>query len=169
MPQEGDGHCSCGGSGNLDGPQTASYPPVYAVGRIEWRFPTASIEKEFAQATGRVETTGLTDRQALHAVLSQRQHRYLVRQLCWVLTIAGLETYILVPHDPADYDLLVEAVRPAPSPADLDVVIGVRGPIAPSARTYSPFPPPRLPHATCCWLPKRGLARCASQARTVHS
>ena len=36
----------------------------------------------------------------------------------------------------------------------------------PSARTYSPFPPPRLPHATCCWLPKRGLARCASQART---
>ena len=129
--QEGDGHCSCGGSGNPDGPQTASYPPVYAVGRIEWRFPTASIEKEFAQATGRVETTGMTDRQALHAVLSQRQHRYLVRQLCWVLTIAGLETYILVPHDPADYDLLVEAVRPAPSPADLDVVIGVRGPIAP--------------------------------------
>ena len=61
--QEGDGHCSCGGSGNPDGPQTASYPPVYAVGRIEWRFPTASIEKEFAQATGRVETTGLTDRQ----------------------------------------------------------------------------------------------------------
>ena len=103
-------------------------PSVYAVGRIEWRFPTASIEKEFAQATGRVETTGLTDRQALHAVLSQRQHPYLVRQLCWVLTIADLETYILMPHDPADYDLLVEAVRPAPSPADLDV-IGVRGPL----------------------------------------
>jgi hypothetical protein len=28
VPQEGAGHCSCGGSGNPDGPQTAHYPPV---------------------------------------------------------------------------------------------------------------------------------------------
>ena len=28
---------------------------------------------------------------------------------------------------------------------------------------------PHLPHATCCWWPKCGLARCASQARTAHS
>ncbi len=33
--------------------------------------------------------------------------------------------------DPADFDLLVEAIRPAPSPMDIDVVIGVRGPIPP--------------------------------------
>jgi PatG C-terminal len=63
-------------------------------------------------------------------VLSQRQNRYLVRQLCWVLTIEGLETYLLVPRDPADIDLLVEAVRPAPSPMDVDIVVGMRGPIA---------------------------------------
>jgi hypothetical protein len=54
-----------------------------------------------------------------------------VRQLCWVLTIQGLETYLLVPRDPADIDLLVEAIRPATSPNDIDVVIGLRGPIAP--------------------------------------
>jgi hypothetical protein len=46
------------------------------------------------------------------------------------MTIEGLETYILVPRDPADLDLLVEALRAAPSPMDLDCVIGVRGPIA---------------------------------------
>jgi hypothetical protein len=63
-------------------------------------------------------------------VLSQRQNRYLARQLCWVLTIEGLEAYILVPRDPADFDLVIEAVRPAPSPLDVDVVIGMRGPIA---------------------------------------
>ena len=40
---------------------------VYAIGRIEPRFPRLSAEKEFAQATGRAETAGLTDRQALHA------------------------------------------------------------------------------------------------------
>jgi len=107
---------------------TSSY--VYAVGRVEPRFPRLAVEKEFAQATGRAETTGLTDRQALHTVLSQRQNRYLARQLCYVLTIEGLETYILQPRDPADFDLLVEAIRPAPRSTDIDVVIGVRGPIA---------------------------------------
>jgi hypothetical protein len=45
--------------------------------------------------------------------------------------IEGLETYILVPRDPGDLDLLVESLRPTPSPMDLDVVIGIRGPIAP--------------------------------------
>jgi PatG C-terminal len=104
---------------------------IYALGRIEPRFPSPAVEKEFAQATGRVETAGLTDRQAVHQVLCQRQNRYLARQLCWVLTIEGLETYILQAHDPVDFDLLIEAIRPAPSPMDMDVVIGVRGPIAP--------------------------------------
>ena len=104
---------------------------VYAIGRIEPRFPTLAAEKEFAQATGRAETAGLTDRQALHQVLSERQNRYLVRQLCWVLTIEGLDTYILQPRDPADLDLLIEALRAKPSPTDVDVVVGIRGPIAP--------------------------------------
>jgi hypothetical protein len=110
-----------------------STPPayVYAIGKVGWRFPRPSVEKEFAQATGRTETVGLTDQQAFYEVLCQRQNRYLVRQLCWVLTIEGLETYILTPRDPADLDLLVEAVRPTPSPMDVDIVVGMRGPIAP--------------------------------------
>lgn len=111
------------------GTTTSSY--VYALGRVTPRFPNLAVEKEFAQATGRAETTGLTDRQALQSVLSQRPNRYLARQVCWVLTIEGLETYILVPRDPADFDLLVEALRPTPSTMDVDVVIGMRGPIAP--------------------------------------
>jgi len=104
---------------------------VYALGRVDPRFPSLALEKEFAQATGRAETAGLTDRQAVHAVLSQRANRYLARQLCYILTIEGLETYLLQPRDPADLELLVDAVRPAPRPTDVDVVIGVRGPIAP--------------------------------------
>jgi hypothetical protein len=104
---------------------------VYAMGRIEPRFPSISVEKEFAQATGRDKTAGLTDRQALHTVLSKPENRYLVRQLCWVMTIEGLETYIVVPRDSADLGLLVDALRPNPQPWDLDIVIGSRGPIAP--------------------------------------
>jgi len=128
------GCASCGGQGggtglSPDGAGMMSY--VYAIGRVEARFPNLAAEKEFAQATGRTQTAGKTDQQAFHAVLSKRENRYLVRQLCWVLSIQGLETYLLLPRDPADIDLLVEAIRPASSPNDIDVLIGMRGPIAP--------------------------------------
>jgi PatG Domain len=118
-----------GDNGPGIGPAMPAY--VYAIGRIEPRFASLAAEKEFAQATGRAETAGLNDRQALHEVLSQRQNRYLVRKLCWVLTIEGLDTYILYPRDPADLDLLVEALRPTPRLTDVDCVVGVRGPVAP--------------------------------------
>ena len=114
---------------NGNGATAPSY--VFAIGRVEMRFPTLSVEKEFAQATGRANTKDLNDREAAHAVLSDRSNRYIARQICWVFTIEGLETYILVPRDPADYDQLLEAVRPHPSPLDLDVVVGFKGPIAP--------------------------------------
>lgn len=103
---------------------------VYAIGRVEPRFPTLGVEKEFAQATGRAETAGLTDREAVESLLADRSNRYLARQLCWVLTIEGLETYVLHPRDSADLDLLIEAVRPQPRGTDVDVVIGVRGPFS---------------------------------------
>lgn len=131
-PQAGAGSCSsCGGGEGMSSNGMGTVSFVYAIGRVEARFPNLAAEKEFAQATGRTETAGKTDQQAFHAVLSQRQNRYLVRQLCWVLTIQNLETYLLQPRDPADIDLLVDAIRPVPAPNDIDVVIGLRGPIAP--------------------------------------
>ena len=89
-----DGALPSPGPNGGAGAVTPAY--VYAIGGIEPRFPTLSVEKEFAQATGRAETAGLTDRQALHGVISQRQNRYLVRQLCWVLTVEGLDTYFFI-------------------------------------------------------------------------
>jgi hypothetical protein len=104
---------------------------VYALGTIAPRFPSVSIERELAQSISRGDAKGLTDRQAFQAALSRPENRYLVRQLCWVFAVERVETYILTPRDPADYSLLVEALRPNPSPGDLDVVIGVRGPVSP--------------------------------------
>lgn len=104
---------------------------IYAIGKIEARFPSVSVEKEFAQAAGRADTKGQTDRQAFHAALSKPENRYLGRQLCFVMTIEGMETYILVPRDASDLGLLIDAVRPNPSPLDLDVLIGMKGPVAP--------------------------------------
>lgn len=111
------------------GAMTMSY--VYALGRIEARFPRLSVEKEFAQAIGRAETAGQTGQQAFYNALSKPDNRYLVRQMCWVFTIQGLETYLIQPRDSTDFDRLVEAICPQQSPMDMDVIIGVRGPIAP--------------------------------------
>jgi hypothetical protein len=120
---------TCGAVSAANGATAPSY--VYAIGRIGPVIPSKWVEKEIMQVIGRTDTASLTDRQALHKVLSQRANRYLARQLCWVMTIEGLETYILMPRDPSDLDLLIEAVRATPNPSDLDVVIGTRGPIAP--------------------------------------
>jgi hypothetical protein len=111
----------------------AAGPPawIYAIGNVGPRYTSISVEKEFAQALGREKTTDLSDRQAFRAALSQPENRYLVRQLCWVMTIGGLETYILLPRDPADIALLVDTLRSTTEPTDLDCVIGARGPIAP--------------------------------------
>src|SRR3954453_16843946 len=56
---------------------------VFALGQVEPRFASLAAEKEFAQVTGRADTTGQTDRQVLQSVLTERANRYLVRQLCW--------------------------------------------------------------------------------------
>jgi len=132
-PQTCQGECTCGKCGSRSGAVApAATPPsyVYAVGKVIPRIPKISVEKEIAQATGRAETVGLTDPAAMHHVLSAPQNRYLARQLCWVFAVEGLETYILYPRDPADLSLLIESLRPNPRPGDVDVVIGMRGPIA---------------------------------------
>jgi hypothetical protein len=119
---------TCGGAGMEGAAIISSY--IYALGQIETRFPRPSVEKEVAQATGRAETAGQTDQQAFYQVLSRPENRYLARQLCWILTIQGLETYILRPRDPADLDLLIGSVQPQPSPW-ISTVIGIRGTVAP--------------------------------------
>jgi hypothetical protein len=104
---------------------------VYALGHVEPRFPTLAAEKEYRQAVGRAHTDGKTDREVMAAILTDRANRYLARLMCWVFVIQGLETYLLMPSDPTDLDLLVLSLRADPDPSDMDLVVGVRGPVAP--------------------------------------
>jgi hypothetical protein len=62
-------------------------------------------------------------------LLRDPANKYIVRRLCWVLSVQGVETYILVPRD-GDYQPLIDAYRAEPKPGDLELVIGLRGPIA---------------------------------------
>ena len=118
---------TCSGSKNV---RDIQY--IYAIGRIQPRFSSVSLEKEFAQATSRTDTSELSDSQTMYEILSDPQNRYIARKLCWVLTIEGLETYILQPMNPEDLAMLIESLRPTPRKTDINIVIGVLGPIAPS-------------------------------------
>jgi hypothetical protein len=118
--------CSAAQAGN----QAITPQCVYVIGHIEPRYPSLAIEKEVRQATARAgDASKDTDRQVMQKVLHDPNNRYLVRRLCWVLLVQGIETYILAPRDPADYQKLVDAYRAEPNPGDLELVIGVRGPI----------------------------------------
>jgi hypothetical protein len=115
------------------GPVVSSASWVYAIGRIEPRFPRISVEKEFLQVVAQSsKLQGMSDAQVRHHVLSSAENAYLLRQMCWVLTIQGQDTYILTPRDPIDLRLLAHSVRTDPGPGDLDIVIGAKGPVAPS-------------------------------------
>ena len=121
---------SCPACGSGGSPAPTSY--IYAAGRVgNPVFPLLSVEKEFAQAIGRAETTGYTDQETLYKALSQPANRYLARQMCWPFSVQGLDTYLLQPRHSEDFDQLIAAIRPKRSPLDIDVVVGIRGPIAP--------------------------------------
>jgi hypothetical protein len=123
------GSCSCNSEG---GKIPLSF--VYAIGKVVHRFPNKSIELELSQATGRrpvEETTGITHQEVIHKSLTDPNNRYIARQICYILTIEGLETYLLVPADPLDIDRLAQALSPAfGNVRDIDVIIGRRGPIS---------------------------------------
>jgi len=108
-----------------------SLPYVYALGRIEARFPNRSIEKEYVQVIERSKSANLDHRQAFYSILSHPENRYLARKLSWVLTMEGTPIYILLPAGPEDLDILLEAIRPPACPLDRQVVVGRKGPVAP--------------------------------------
>jgi hypothetical protein len=110
-------------------PHEHHHPYVFAIGQIRARFRDPGVEKEFAQVVGATDTDGLTTDEVLREVLARPENRYLARQMQYVLTIQGVDTYDVVPRYSDDYDKLIAAVRPAPTPLDLDVVVGVREPL----------------------------------------
>lgn len=106
-------------------------PYVYALGQVEARFPSRSIEKEFAQLIERSQSSDLSDQQAFYTILSQPQNRYLAKKLSWVFSIEGVPIYILLPGGPGDLNSLLSAIQSPSTPLDRTVVIGRKGPVAP--------------------------------------
>jgi PatG Domain len=117
-----EGECTCGKSGSA---APAFSPFVYAIGTIPPVAASVALEKEVAQTLGRALTTE-TDFAKLRGLLSKRENRYLVRNLRWVLQIDGADAYVLMPSDPADFELLLDAVEATRPGESMNLVVGLR-------------------------------------------
>jgi hypothetical protein len=126
--------CSCQRNAEetpLTNPRHETSRFIYAIGTIQPRFPNIAIEKEYFQAIGGIDdTSGKTNQQTMIEVLSRPENRYLARQLCWVFSVRSVDTYILYPRDPSDIDSMINSLRSSPRPTDVDVLVGLRGPMS---------------------------------------
>lgn len=102
---------------------------VYALGRIEVRFPTLGLEREYQQrerAQG-PEPEGRLAR--LCAVLQKNPH--LAAQACYLFTVGGSPAYILAPAGNYLRGELFEALAAGETENAYAVVVGRLGPMAP--------------------------------------
>lgn len=114
---------------------------VYALGRIVPRFSSLGVEKEYFQALATFESHGKTQRQVMRELLRSPEHRYIARRMCWVLAVEGINAYLVNYRDPLDLAHLIASLGDTEGDIDIDVVLGVLGPIAsPDVCNGEPLP-----------------------------
>jgi hypothetical protein len=124
-PHDQVSSCGCAGCQAAVAPPPPSF--VYAIGKISARFPSIDIEKELAQVVRGSETASLTDQQVLHQVLSQPENAYLAREMCWVFSAQGVESFIIVPRSGVELSELIAALGLGSAEGATTVVVGSRG------------------------------------------
>jgi len=97
---------------------------VYAIGTVGTRCLTEGVEHELRQALGGDDPMDLRHVGKLRTALTSAENRYLTRELSWVLTIDGIDSYVLQPSDPSDLVTLPEAIRPDLRAYGVDAVLG---------------------------------------------
>ncbi|NET46283.1 hypothetical protein [Okeania sp. SIO2B3] len=129
--------CSCDGGGEESYNEGDSAPPSYiysTLGKVRPVFPSLTIEKEFYQVAPPNSVYPPTP-ELLFQVLSQVENLYLAREMCWVFTIAKVDSYIIKAISDEEVLALVEASKPFPknpSKESLSTVVGPQGPVPPS-------------------------------------
>jgi Cupin superfamily protein/PatG C-terminal len=117
-----------GGCATCSGQSEAPLSNVYAIGRVSARFPSLDVEKELSQVIRSSETVNLTDRGVLHHLLSQHDNAYIAREMCWVFSVAGTETFTIVPRSGSELAELVAALAQGSGGGETSVLIGTRAP-----------------------------------------
>jgi hypothetical protein len=104
---------------------------IYALGRIEVRFPSLGIEREFQQREMQMpgsKTEKLSRQQRVSGVLEANQH--LAYRVCYLLTMGGIPSYVIGAANWRVRQDLLQALANSERPDSWCVVIGKRGPVS---------------------------------------
>ena len=106
--------------------QVAPEQLIYALGRLDVRFPSLGLEHEFRQReAASPRTAGTPTRgERVHGVLGGNPH--LARRLCYVLSVASVPSYVVVPSSSDVLTSMVEAVRMISASDTWVLVVGRR-------------------------------------------
>jgi hypothetical protein len=105
---------------------------IYSIGKLEVRFPSLGIEREFQQRERQImmdKESGWTNSgERLFEVLTANPH--LARAICFVQLVGNIPAYVVVPSGLEVMRSLIGAVRGIGEPDLWSIVIGKRGPMA---------------------------------------
>jgi PatG Domain len=122
-----DPSCGCASCGERR-PQTQQEEYVYALGKLDVRFPSVGLEREFRQRSARVSEDATAPRGArLRQVLEGNGH--LARRMCYLLLVGGTPAYVVAPTASHMYPEVMSAVERIGQDDSWALVIGRRGPI----------------------------------------
>jgi hypothetical protein len=104
---------------------------VYAIGKLDVRFPSIGIEREFQQRKarlGRASEAGASRGSQIREVLEENRH--LATRMCYILTVGGVPAYVVAPTSSSQRDDIFDAIAHAAHTNHWSVLIGRRGPMA---------------------------------------
>jgi hypothetical protein len=107
---------------------------VYAIGRLDTRFPSLGIEREFQQRERQLfagKSVPKNRNELITQVLEANVH--LAQRLCYILSVGGIPAYILAPANASLREELLKALRISSKPDTWVVVIGRCGAVAPAS------------------------------------
>ena len=103
---------------------------VYALGKLDVRFPSLGIEREFRQREARTpaaKSESMSRRERVREVLKANPH--LATRVCYVFQVGGLAAYVVVPTGAYVRDELLEGLVRSGKADGFCLLIGRRGPI----------------------------------------
>lgn len=116
--------CGCGGGA------AAALGYIFVIGNIVPRFPSQSVEEEYMYAYQEFRAEG-PPASLYYQVFSQGQNLYIARQMCWVLQIDSVDTYIIKPRTDVELYQIIDTLKPVDlGQVKYDVIIGTRGAVA---------------------------------------
>jgi hypothetical protein len=123
MKTKGCGCAAC------QGEQAAHLPEqfIYTIGRMDVRFPTIGIEKEFQQRQRAAELKGelpASRTERIRAVLRENPHLW--PRVCFVFSVASVPAYIVTPSSQHTLQQMLEAASRSSDRNTFAVLIGRR-------------------------------------------